>query len=280
MSLQWFPGHMAKARRELAELMTKVDLVIEVLDARMPLSSRNPLVNELRGERPCIEVLTKSDVADPVVTKAWLRAFEATKTGGRVAAMASSTNQQAEARARIAALAEEFGNKRKGRSMRALIAGIPNVGKSTLINTLMSQKVARVSDKPAVTQNQQRVVLPNGMIITDTPGLMSPNIEDEAAALRLAFGGSIPATAVDYEVMAISVGPYLLAHYAPLLDARFKLGEVPENADALLQAIGRKRGFLRPGAGVDTHKAAEVLVNEFRSGKLGRISLERPSAAP
>lgn len=267
---------MAKARRELGELMTKVDVVIEVLDARMPLSSRNPLVNELRGERPCIEVLTKSDMADPVVTKAWLRAFEATKTGGRVAAMASSTNQQAEARARIAALADEFGAKRKGRTMRALIAGIPNVGKSTLINTLMSQKVARVSDKPAVTQNQQRVVLPNGMIVTDTPGLMSPNIEDESAALRLAFGGSIPATAVDYEVMAISVGPYLLQHYAQLLDARFKLGEIPENADALLQAIGKKRGFLKAGGGVDTHKAAEVLVNEFRSGKLGRISLERP----
>ena len=257
--------------------MTKVDLVIEVLDARMPLSSRNPLVNELRGERPCIEVLTKSDVADPKVTKAWLRAFEATKKGGKVAAMASSTNQQAEARARITALAEEFGSKRKGRAMRALIADIPNVGKSTLINTLMSQKVARVSDKPAVTQNQQRVVLPSGMIITDTPGLMSPNIEDETAALKLAFGGSIPATAVDYEVMAISVGPYLLANYAPLLEARFKLGELPENADALLRAIGQKRGFLRPGAGVDMHKAAEVLVNEFRSGKLGRISLEHPT---
>jgi len=267
---------MAKARRELGELMTKVDIVIEVLDARMPLSSRNPLVNELRGERPCIEVLTKSDVADPVVTKAWLRAFEATKTGGKVAAMASSTDRQAETRTRIFALANEIGSKRKGRAIRALIAGIPNVGKSTLINTLMSQKVANVSDRPAVTQNQQRVILPNGMVITDTPGLMSPNIEDETAAMRLAFGGSIPATAVDYEVMAISVAPHLLEHYGALLDARFKLGELPDGPEALLTAIGKKRGFLRPGGGVDMHKAAEILVNEFRSGKLGRISLERP----
>lgn len=276
MSLQWFPGHMAKARRELGELMTKVDVVIEVLDARMPLSSRNPLVNELRGERPCIEVLTKSDVADPVVTKAWLRAFEATKTGGKVAAMASSNERPAEARTRIFALANEIGTTRKGRAIRALIAGIPNVGKSTLINTLMNQKVANVSDRPAVTQHQQRVILPNGMVVTDTPGLMSPNIEDETAALRLAFGGSIPATAVDYEVMAISVAPYLLEHYGALLDARFKLGSIPDGADALLHAIGKKRGFLRPGGGVDTHKAAEILVNEFRSGKLGKISLERP----
>lgn len=269
---------MAKARRELGELMSSVDVIIEVLDARMPLSSRNPLVAELRAARPCIEVLTKSDIADPVVTKAWLRAFESDKTGGKVAAMASSTDRPGEARARIFTLANEVGSKRKDRAVRALIAGIPNVGKSTLINTLMNRKVAVVSDRPAVTQQQQRVVLPNGMVVTDTPGLMSPKIEDEAAALRLAFGGAIPATAVDYETMVNSVAPYLIEHYAPLLDARFKLGAVPEGAQALLEAIGKRRGFLRPGGGVDTHKAAEVLVNEFRSGKLGKISLERPGA--
>ncbi len=266
---------MAKARRELADRMSSVDVVLEVLDARMPLSSRNPLVGELRGDKPFIEVLSKSDLADPVVTKAWLAALTVEKA--KVAAIACSAERAAETRTRIFALAEQVGKKRPGKTIRILIAGIPNVGKSTLINTLMNRKVAVVSDRPAVTQQQQRVILPNGMVVTDTPGLMSPKIEDESAALRLAFGGAIPATAVDYETMVLSVGPYLLEHYAPLLDVRFKLGAVPEGAQALLEAIGKRRGFLRPGAGVDTHKAAEVLVNEFRSGKLGKISLERPA---
>ncbi len=274
MSLQWFPGHMAKARRELAALMSSVDVVIEVLDARMPESSRNPLVTELREETPCLKVLTKSDLADPSVTQAWLAHFAADE---KVLAIATSTDRSSQTRTRVMASCEALPKKRVALATRALIAGIPNVGKSTLINTLMGRNVAVVSDRPAVTKQQQRVVLAGGMVVTDTPGLMSPKIEDEDAALRLAFGGAIPATAVDYEIMVLSVAPYLCAHYPQLLDARFKLGTVPEGAAALLEAIGTRRGFLRAGGVVDTHKAAEILVNEFRSGKLGRISLERPS---
>lgn len=280
MSLQWFPGHMAKARRELAELMPSQDVVVEVLDARMPASSQNPVVTELRGAKPCIKVLTKSDLADPDVTRAWLRELEAPAALGglgAVYAIASTTERPAETRARIAELSARVGG-RKGKAVRALIAGIPNVGKSTLINTLMNRSVAVVSDRPAVTQQQQRVILPSGMVVTDSPGLMSPNIEDETTALRLAFGGAIPATAVDYETMAFAVAPYLLEHYAALLDARFKLGAIPTGAHALLEAIGRRRGFLRGGGVVDTHKAAEILVHEFRAGRLGRISLESPMA--
>lgn len=156
------------------------------------------------------------------------------------------------------------------------IVGRPNVGKSTLLNTLMGRSVAVVSDRPAVTKQQQRVVLPGGMVLTDTPGLMNPKIHDETTALRLACGGAIPATAVDHETIALSVGPYLSARYPELLRARFKLDDVPAEGAALLAAIGARRGFLRAGGDVDTHKAAEVLVNEFRSGKLGRISLEHP----
>lgn len=273
MSLQWFPGHMAKARRELAALMSSVDLVIEVLDARMPQSSRNPLVAELRKDTPCLRVLTKSDLADPVVTRAWLAHFVASDAG---LAIATSTDRAADTRARVMSACEALPNERVGKTTRALIAGIPNVGKSTLLNTLMGRTVALVSDRPAVTRQQQRVVLSNGMVVTDTPGLMSPKIEDEAAALRLAFGGAIPATAVDYETIALSVGPYLSARYPQLLQARFKLGTVPEGGAELLEAIGARRGFLRAQGALDTSKAAEVLVNEFRSGKLGRISLERP----
>jgi ribosome biogenesis GTPase A len=270
MSLQWFPGHMAKARRELAALIPSQDVIIEVLDARMPASSHNPLIGELRGDKPCIEVLTKSDLADPAVTRAWLRTFAAP-----VYAIATTTEKPGETRVRVAELMERIA-PRKGTPVHALIAGIPNVGKSTLINTLMNRTVAVVSDRPAVTRQQQRVVLPSGVVVTDTPGLMSPNITDEAAALRLAFAGAIPATAVDYETMALAVAPHLIAHYARLLDARFQLGAIAPGAQALLEAIGRRRGFLRAGGIVDTHKAAEVLVHEFRAGKLGRISLESP----
>jgi ribosome biogenesis GTPase A len=276
MSLQWFPGHMAKARRELAALMPSQDVLIEVLDARMPASSHNPLVTELWGAKPRIEVLTKSDLADPSATRAWLTALEAgAPERGVVYAIATTTEKPGETRARIAELSTRVGGRR-GQAVRALIAGIPNVGKSTLINTLMNRNVAVVSDRPAVTREQQRVILPTGMVVTDSPGLMSPKIEDEAAAMRLAFGGAIPATAVDYETMVLAVAPHLLAHYAALLDARFKLGAIPANAAALLDAIGRRRGFLRAGGVVDTHKAAEVLVHEFRAGRLGRISLELP----
>ncbi len=278
MGLQWFPGHMARARRELAERMASVDVVIEVLDARMPLSSRNPLVRELRGDKAFIELLSKSDLADPVVTKAWLDA--SVSEPNRIAAIACSTDRPSETRSKVFSLVDELAKARTNRALRLLIAGIPNVGKSTLINTLMNRAVAMVSDRPAVTKEQQRVELPNGMTLTDTPGLMSPKIEDEAVALRLAFGGAIPATAVDYETIALAAAPYLLLHYAPLLEARFKLGSTPAGAEALLEAIGARRGFLRAGGRVDMHKASEVLVNEFRSGKLGRISLERPEPSP
>jgi ribosome biogenesis GTPase A len=265
---------MAKARRELAERMTSVDVVIEVLDARMPLSSRNPLVRELRGDKPFIEVLTKSDLADPAVTKLWLEA--PSDDAARFAVIACSNERPSETRSRIFALVDEVAKRRTGKTRRMLLAGIPNVGKSTLINTLMNRTVAAVSDRPAVTKQQQRVELPNGMYLTDTPGLMNPKIEDEETALRLAFAGAIPATAVDYETIALAAAPYLLAHYGALLEARFKFGALPEGAEALLEAIGARRGFLRGGGRVDLHKASEVLVNEFRSGKLGKISLERP----
>jgi ribosome biogenesis GTPase A len=276
MSLQWFPGHMAQARRELAALMTSTDVVIEVLDARMPLSSGNPLVSEARKDTPCLKVLSKSDLADPKVTKAWLQRFTA-EAGDYVRAIATSTDRAADARTLVLDTCAAFPSKRIGKPTRVVIAGIPNVGKSTLINTLMGRSVAVVSDRPAVTKQQQRVVLANGLVVTDTPGLMNPKIEDETAALRLAFGGAIPATAVDYETMALSVAPYLIERYPKLLEARFKLDALPPGAHALLEAIGKRRGFLGSGGSIDTHKAAEILVNEFRSGKLGRISLEHPA---
>jgi ribosome biogenesis GTPase A len=275
MTLQWYPGHMTKARRELAELMPSQDLVIEVVDARLPLASRNPVVAELGRGKPFITVLTKADLADPEVTRAWLAELG---RGDRVFAFASTTERPNDTRKRITELTARLGLRHtRDRPARVLIAGVPNVGKSTLINLLMDRQVAKTSDKPAVTKVQQRVVLPSGMIVTDSPGLMWPKIEDETAALRLALAGSIPDTAIDYLVIGRFGAQLLVERYAGLVVARYKLDAAPATAEALLTEIGRRRGGLRSGGIVDLHKASEILVREFRHGTLGRISLETPA---
>lgn len=276
MSLQWYPGHMTKARREMAALMPSQDVVIEVLDARIPKASSNPMVAEIRGRKPVIKVLTKSDLADPEVTRAWIDFFESVPG---VKAFASTTERPQVTRKRIAELSRGLAAHRgPDKAVRALIAGVPNVGKSTLLNTLMNRAVAKVSDKPAVTKEQQAVTLPSGMQITDTPGLMWPKIENEPAAFRLALAGSIPDTAIDYYTIAMFGAELFLARYPQLVVARFKLDAVPANAESLLHEIGRRRGILLKGGVVDLHKAAEVLIREFREGTLGAISLEAPPA--
>jgi len=274
MSLQWYPGHMTRARRELAALMPSQDVVIEVLDARLPHASANPVITELRGAKPCIKVLAKSDLADPAVTRAWVLHFEAEP---RVAAFASTTDRPQVTRRRIAELCRGLARHRgPDKPVRALIAGVPNTGKSTLVNTLMGRAVAKVGDKPAVTKEQQTVTLGNGMMIADNPGLMWPKIEDEAGAFRLALAGSIPDTAIDYLTIGMFGARFLLERYPELVVARYNLSTTPPAAEALLTEIGRRRGGLRKGGTVDLHKAAEIFVHEFRAGVMGPISLEAP----
>lgn len=283
--IQWFPGHMTKARRLIAEAMPSQDVVIEVLDARLPRSSENPLLTELRRHKPCIKVLAKSDLADPALTKAWLRFFEEEKhpspgdglAPGVVVAIAMTTQRPDEAH-KIPALCRRLALHPKGPSKapRAMIVGIPNVGKSTLINTLLARKVAKVGDEPAVTKGQQIVTLKDGTILSDNPGITWPKIDDEDASLRLAFAGSIPDTAIDYEQVASWGAGYLLRHYPQYLTARFKLKSLPADAHSLLIEIGKRRGALRAGGVVDLHRAADALIHEFRSGAIGRITLESP----
>lgn len=274
MSLQWYPGHMTKARRELAALMPSQDVMIEVLDGRLPKASSNPIIAEVRGTKPVIKVLTKSDLADPAVTRAWIEYLEG-EPG--VKAFASTTERPQVTRKRIAELCRNLAQHRgPDKPVRALIAGVPNVGKSTLVNILMNRLVAKVGDKPAVTKEQQAVHLPNGMQLTDSPGLMWPKIEHEPRAFRLAFAGSIPDTAIDYFTIGMFGAEFLLARYPALVVARYKLGSAPPSPEALLTEIGRRRGGLRKGGTVDLHKAAELLVHEFRDGVLGPISLEAP----
>ena len=289
MPIQWYPGHMVKARKLIAESMPSQDVVIEVLDARFPLASENPVVTELRKHRPCIKVLSKSDLADPDVTAAWIRYFEHVEhpdpgngqPPGKVVALAISTERPGEMKKKIPELCKRLALHPSGigKTVRAMIVGIPNVGKSTLINTLMDRKVAKVGDVPAVTKGQQVVTLKNGMTISDNPGIMWPKITDDASSYRLAFGGAIPDTAIDYEAVALWGAQFLLSRYEPLVMARFKLKDRPADGHALLVEIGRRRGGLRAGGVIDMHKAADVLIHEFRTGSIGRVSLESPVSA-
>jgi ribosome biogenesis GTPase A len=286
MPIQWYPGHMTKARRLIAEAMPNQDVIIEVLDARMPRSSENPVVTELRRHKPVIKVLSKSDLADPVTTKAWIRFFEEEKhpspgdglAPGKVVALALTTNRPGEAKAKLPELCKTLAlhPRGPGKTPRVMIVGIPNVGKSTLMNTLMDRKVAKVGDEPAVTKGQQTVVLKSGMTLSDNPGIMWPKIEDENAGLRLAFGGAIPDSAIDYETVGLWGAKYLLERYSNLVMARYKLKALPATPLALLEEIGKRRGGLRAGGVVDMHKAADALIHDFRQGAIGRISLESP----
>jgi len=259
-------------------MMPSQDVVIEVLDARMPAASANPVVAELRGNKPCVKVLSKSDLADPEVTEAWLAHFQSDPT---VLAIATSLTRMGDARSRIPAMCERLSQRERGpdKALRAVITGIPNVGKSSLINTLLGRPVAAVSDKPAVTKETQLVTLPSGMQLTDNPGLLWPKIQDDDATMRLALGGAIPDTAIEYQAVGLFAAAYFLARYPSLVVARYKLKEAPPSAGALLEEIGRRRGCLRAGGTVDLYKAADILVHEFRAGTLGRISLESPPSA-
>jgi len=275
MAVIWYPGHMHKAQKQIKEVMHQVDLVIEAMDARIPFSSENPAVKELRGPRPCLKVLNKSDLADPAVTAEWLRHFSQQEG---VRAIALTTTRKGESR-KILGLCREMVALRaqRGEPVRTMIMGIPNVGKSTLINALAGRAIAKVGDEPAVTKQQQRISLGNGIVLSDTPGILWPRMEDQNSGYRLAVTGAIKNAAITFEDIAAFAGDFLLQYYPQALMARYKLNELPDDATLLLEMIGRKRGCLRAGGVVNLHKASEILLKEFRAGKLGGISLETPA---
>lgn len=277
MSIQWFPGHMHRARKQIAVVMAKVDVVIEVLDARLPVYSENPMLAELRGPRPCLKVLNKSDLADPETTAAWKTYFQ--RESGIVPLEIEAINPK-DAR-RIIALLPKMGPKRNllMQPLNCLIVGIPNVGKSTLMNTLVGRKVARAANQAAITTKQKRVHLSDEITLYDTPGVLWPKIEDAEASYMLAGSGAVRETAMDNADVAARVGQYLLREYPALLQARYKLTILPENGTRLLEEIGKKRGCLVKGGEIDMDKAAGILLNELRAGQIGRISLQKPPAA-
>ena len=286
MPINWFPGHMNTTRQKLAALMPKCDVVVELVDARLPVSSTNPLLDELRrdvqgkgeegqhGDLPCVTVFNKVDLADPQVTRAWRDLFE--KERG-VRTVAISVNQPGEAD-RVVRLVKKFAPRRieKGQKVRVLVVGIPNVGKSTLVNALRGKRVANVGDEPAVTKGNQEIDVKNGVVLIDTPGILWPKFEDQNVGYRLAVSGAIKDTAIDYDDVAVYAARYLASVYPHMLKKRYKLKELPEDSIELLEAIGKKRGCLVGGGEIDLNRAGELLLREMRSGKLGRISLEHP----
>ncbi|APG27622.1 ribosome biogenesis GTPase YlqF [Syntrophotalea acetylenivorans] len=277
MTIKWFPGHMHSARKQIIEVMPKIDVAVEVVDARLPASSGNPLLAELRQQKPFIKVLNKADLADPQVTKAWVKYFEKSDHGLRAVAINAGNKGDV---SRIPKLCRSLAPQRgkPGRPLRVMVMGIPNVGKSTLINTLAGKRIAQVGDRPAITRHAQQIDLRNGILLFDTPGILWPNLEDQQGAYRLAASGAIGDNAMDYQNVAVFAADYLRQSYLELLATRYKLKDMPEEPTELLDEIGRRRGCLGSGGVVDSYRAAEVLLRDLQSGKIGRVSFESPPA--
>ncbi len=275
--INWYPGHMHKASKEMRQIIPQVDLIIEVIDARIPFSSQNPMLAEIRGDKPCIKVLSKSDLADPVLTKQWQDYFE---QENNVKTIALST-QQPEKMRDLLELCHKMVPIQDSASganrLQAMIMGIPNVGKSSLINILAGKVIAKTGNEPAVTKMQQRIKLDQGIVLLDTPGVLWPKLENRHGGYRLAITGAIKETAVSNDDIAMYAVDYFRTQYPQLLKERYQLDELPIDEMSLLGMIGIKRGCLRSGGIVDLERAAKILLTEFRDATIGLISLETPA---
>jgi len=274
MSINWFPGHMHKAQKEIKEILPQIDVVIEVCDARLPFSSENPMITEIRGDKPLIKILNKSDLADAKLTQIWLKHLDAQQN---VKAIALTTENPAIAKAIPSLIKKLVPNKDKeGKQINAVIMGIPNVGKSTLINTLVGKAKAKVGNEPAVTKGQQRIKLEEGLYLLDTPGMLWPKILNDNSGYRLAISGAIKDTAFEHDDIACFAAEYLLEKYPDRIKTRYELENLPSQEVDLIEAIGKRRGCVKSGGIVDFHKASAILVNEIRDKTLGPITFESP----
>ena len=277
MAIHWFPGHMNSTRNAISDRMKLgLDVVIEMLDARLPGSSSNPLLAELTAGKPRLKLLNKQDLADAARTADWLAHYNA-QAQTRAIGMDASVKAPAKALMQeCRLLAPNRGGMDK--PLRVLICGIPNVGKSTLINTLMGKRATKTGYEAGVTKIEQKLVLENDFYLFDTPGMLWPRISVEQSGYNLAASGAIGRNAFDEEEVALELIAYLRSHYPALLEARYKLGDISALTDGeALELLGRKRGAVQSGGRVNMQKAAEVLVYEFRQAVLGRITLETPT---
>lgn len=281
MNIQWYPGHMTKTRRQIEADLKNVDMVAEIIDARVPISSRNPDIDAIVGQKPRLIVLNRADQADPEATRRWLARFKAkgyailctdSKTGKGIKEF-SATIQEA--------LKDQIARWREkgqvGRKVRVMVVGVPNVGKSTFINQVAGRKSAKAGDRPGVTRGKQWVTVDNTLELLDTPGILWPKFEDPQVGLNLAFTGAVKDDIMDTETLAFHLMDLLNAHYPQAMTERYKIEPDPvAQGWELLERAGKKRGFLISGGEVDLERMANVLLDEFRGGKLGRITLEWP----
>lgn len=280
--IQWFPGHMAKTRRLIAANLSLVDAVVEIVDARAPLSSRNPEMDHMTRNKPRLVLLNKSDLADERTTQQWINYFR--KNGSEAVAVDCKSGKGLKAilpAIKNSVLKELMEKRAKngmtGAAVRLMIVGIPNVGKSSLINKLAGSKRAKVEDRPGVTRTKQWVKLDNNTELLDMPGVLWPKFEDQDIAVRLAFTGAISDDILDIETLAMKLLTYLAENYPKSVTDRYKIELSDEDSGLdLLEKVGKKRGMMISGGEINTERAAITVLDEFRSGKLGRITLEAP----
>ncbi|WP_223588535.1 ribosome biogenesis GTPase YlqF [Neobacillus bataviensis] len=280
MTIQWFPGHMAKARREVTEKLKLVDIIFELVDARIPFSSRNPMIDQIIQHKPRLVLLNKSDMADKEATKEWI-AFFADK-GIKALAINSHAGEGMRdiAQASQEILKEKFDRLRakgvKPRAIRAMIVGIPNAGKSTLINRLVKKNIAKTGNTPGVTKSQQWIKVGKEMELLDTPGILWPKFEDQEVGMKLAITGAIKDVLLNLQDLTVYSLRFLERAYPERLQERYKLTELPEDVVELFDHIGKLRGCLMGGGMVDYDKVAELVIREIRSEKFGPLTFERP----
>ena len=276
--INWYPGHMKKTRELIAENLKMVDIVIEVIDARIPVSSRNPIIDELVKNKRRLIILNKSDLSDPKANEAWAETFK--KQGNLVLTMNCMTGSGAGQLYKLLSRLQDEKNEGQLRkkSLRMMIVGVPNVGKSSLINRMTGKKSAKTGDRPGVTKGKQWLGLENGMQLLDTPGILWPKFEDPQVGLNLAFCGSIKDEILDTASLALELIKVLQRDYPQLLRERYKLDELDEDALVNMEAIAVKRGFILSGKRVDYERCARTVLDEFRGGKIGNITLEKVQA--
>src|SRR5574343_682338 len=275
MAIQWFPGHMNKAKKELEERLGSIDVVIEMLDARLPGSSANPMIARLARGKPALKVLNKQDLADPRVTEQWLNWYRS-QPGTRAIGLDASDSAPAQ---KLVAACRELAPGRNSLDppLRVVICGIPNVGKSTLINSITGRRIAKTGNEPGITKGQQRIMLADDIELFDTPGMLGPKSIVPQGGYNLAASGAVGRNALDEEEVALELLLILMKHYAAQLDERYKIGQIDGLQDwQVLELIGKKRGAVLPGGRINIQKAAEIVLTDFRAGTTGRISLERP----
>lgn len=274
-NINWYPGHMKKTRELIQENLKMVDLVIEVIDARIPVSSRNPIIDDLVKSKQRIIVLNKSDLSDGEANETWAEALR--KDGSIVLQMNCMNGQGVNQLFKTLTRLQDEKNKDQIRKkpLRMMIVGVPNVGKSSLINRMTGKKSAKTGDRPGVTKGKQWLALENGMQLLDTPGILWPKFEDPEVGLNLAFCGSIKDEILDMATLALELIKVLAADYPELLMERYKLDSLSEDGLENMEAIALKRGFILPGKRIDYERCAKTVLDEFRGGKIGRITLEK-----